>query len=139
MSFFEWLGESMNPGPLGTVHSARHKPVFPPGMKRGRVLLLAVVGWTLLVYGLNTIYHLEEDRWQWALGFAVYLAIAALITPAPDARNMGFAGGLIDHPFRITDDYNRLLAFLLVFLVPGKIIIFAVAATVRLARQKLSP
>jgi hypothetical protein len=100
-------------------------------------LLLTIVGWALLAFLLRIVYHLEEYRGQWASAFGIYLAIAALITPAPDSSNLGWAGGLIDNPFRISDDFNRMLGVLLVVLIPGKIIIFAVATVVRLARNTL--
>ena len=42
--------------------------------------------------------------------------------PEPDYSNLGWFGGLIDNPFRYSDDLNRGLAFLFTFLWPGRFV-----------------
>ncbi len=49
-----------------------------------------------------------------------YLLIAYFVLPEPDYGNMGWFGGLMDNPFRISDDLNRFLFFLRVLLIPGR-------------------
>jgi len=50
----------------------------------------------------------------------VYLLMGYFINPRPDYNNMGWLGGLIDDPFQFSDGYNRFLAFLKFFLLPGR-------------------
>lgn len=57
---------------------------------------------------------------------AAYLVAAYLLRPSPDYSNIGFLGGLIDHPFRYSDDINRFLMFLLAFLWPGRFVATAI-------------
>ena len=53
---------------------------------------------------------------------ALYLFIAASYTVCPDTNNMGFLGGMINNPFRYIDNINRFLVFILIFLIPGKLV-----------------
>jgi len=57
-----------------------------------------------------------------AVATLIYLAIAYHVHPQPDMENIGWLGGLLDHPFRYSDDINRFLVFLVILLWPGRFI-----------------
>ena len=54
--------------------------------------------------------------------FAAYLVFAYFARPEPDIFNVGLMGGLVDHPFRFSDDFNRFLMACKVMLMPGRFI-----------------
>ncbi|WP_266213722.1 hypothetical protein [Paraliomyxa miuraensis] len=59
----------------------------------------------------------------WTSGILLaYLLVAYFIRPRPDFDNIGWLGGLIDNPFRYSDDINRFLMFLMVVLLPGRFV-----------------
>ena len=39
-----------------------------------------------------------------------------------DMNNLGWAGGLFNKPFRISEDVNRFLLFLKIVLLPGRFV-----------------
>lgn len=122
MSLLEWLGEPLNPGPVSVIdHDAPTRPALP----RGLLLIRGLLGLGVIALGvIGALSAAEPGRW---LGlFAAYLLISPLVQPKPDYSNVGWLGGLVDHPFRFSDDINRFLIFALVVLWPGR---FAVTAT----------
>jgi len=122
MGLFEWLGEKFNPGPVGTVRNDDDDS-WQPGSKV-LVWILTLLGVGIFVFFVWSILQ-SEDQWQWTLALVVYLFLARLLTPRPDHSNMGWAGGIIDHPFRISDDFNRWLFVFALLLLPGKIVLYA--------------
>ena len=56
-------------------------------------------------------------------GLFFYLVVAPFVRVRPDYRNVGLVGGLIDHPFRWSDNVNRGLIFAQVVLMPGRFVI----------------
>ncbi|MBI5363614.1 MAG: hypothetical protein HZA53_10585 [Planctomycetes bacterium] len=129
MSWFEWWGESIDPGPLGCVRFERQEP---RRRKRATVLVLGLAALLLLAGWI--LFAAPQFGWPrgWtALGTLLYLAVAFFVRPEPELRNVGWFGGLMDHPFRWSDDVNRWLAMLCIVLVPGR---FASASIVALAR-----
>lgn len=135
MSLFEWLGESVNPGPTGSTKLGARKREPEP---RVVVLLRGFIALTLLgaavgvMAGPMGIRDLTTYR-NVAIGFSVYAFIAHFVHPEPDTSNMGYAGGLIDDPFRISDDHNRFLFFFGLFLAPGRFFAEAFMDNLRLA------
>ena len=79
--------------------------------------------------------HIAMDRvmtminmhYWWIM--ALYVTIAALITPSVDRDNMGLGGTWIDNPFSFDDDYNRAMFKLAIFLLPGKVVWIAIRNT----------
>jgi hypothetical protein len=134
MSLFEWLGESCYPGPVGDVDASR-RPLFQNGLKRIWALLLMTLGLTILVFLVR--FSLHSGGWQGFALLGLYLVLAYFITPNPDTSNVGWMGGLVDHPFRISDDMNRFLVFFYLFLLPGKLVVFALQTLTRFLRLKL--
>lgn len=130
MSLIEWLFESANPGPVGKLEVNQKEP--DDGGKRPKkwlIYLLTLIG--LLLAGVG-FYWVLYTRPHDSAGtiivrlccFALYVGTSHWVSPKPESTNMGWAGGLIDNPFRISDDYNRLLLLSQVLLLPGKFIAF---------------
>jgi hypothetical protein len=117
MSLFEIIGEWIAPAPAGSLGlhpRARQLPSTAMVMGRAAVSIVSLAA--LLVYlGLP----------NGMTGVAVclgYVFLATVLRPEPDLSNVGWFGGLVDHPFRITDDINRFLIFLLLAFWPGRIV-----------------
>lgn len=124
MSLFEWIGESINPGSTGTFGIGGRDRAPRP---RWAIILCLVItlamlgGWFYLlwqVFGLRSMRPLGYA----GLGTLAYLAISYLVRPEPDLENLGWLGGLIDHPFRFSDDINRGMLLLAALLLPGQFI-----------------
>lgn len=136
MSLLEWLGESRNPGPVGDVHLT---PPPPEGGPPARIVVRALVALALLAavtwYAIDDALEVGGTPLAPAL-LVAYLALSAFVSPEPDADNIGYARGLVDDPFRWSDDANRTLLFLAVALAPGRFVIGALLDAVRLARGR---
>ena len=124
MSLFEWFGESSNPGPVGTVDvQSRSRG------RRPRIGVLVCFGLAAVFLGLWAYFVLGVwGVWSAtglvgvAVGTGGYLFLGYTVHPKPDMSNVGWAGGLFDHPFRYSDDINRSLIFLTVALWPGRFV-----------------
>lgn len=118
---FGWLFERRDPQPVGTIEGG-HPPPFT-----GRRLFVALRGLAgAALIGWAVLLAFGSTRPLRMLGLlATYLVVAYLVHPRPDRSNLGVARGLIDHPFRWSDDKNRMLLGLQIVLYPGR---FAVAA-----------
>lgn len=123
MSFFEFLGESYNPGPTGHVERRKEGP-RPP--KNWVVLLWGILAAAALFIALYWILDSFDGNWKALLfrtGFLLLYLIAAFhLRISIPADNIGLWGTPIDHPFRISDDYNRFLVFVEVILLPGRLV-----------------
>lgn len=135
MSLFEWLGESFHPGPVGTIDTNK-QPLFENRPKKRWAIFFMLVGLALFVYCLWFIAQ-SGSKLSLLLFFLIYLCIAYLVTPKPDTRNVGWFGGLIDHPFRISDDLNRFMLFFYLLLLPGKLMLFGLQTFYRLIKYNL--
>ncbi len=124
MSLFEWLGEGFNPGGIGSVEfNGRDRGSRP----RFAVILCFLIAATLLGLWFHLLWNVFELRSAKEPGIAViaslaYLVFAYFVHPQPDMDNIGWLGGLFDHPFRYSDDINRFLIFLVIVLWPGRFI-----------------
>lgn len=123
MGFLEWWGESYNPGGVGGFEQPTHKPIH----KRWAVLTRFAVSAAAIGAGLYFLfaYGVEPTHKTVALTMGatfVYLFLSFVIRPAPDMNNIGWLGGLMDHPFRYSDDINRVLLWLKLLLLPGRLI-----------------
>lgn len=133
MSLLEWFLEPANPGPVGKVEVNPPEPDDdgePP--KKWLIYLAAIIGLCFAGIGLywiinNLLYEGPVRTLGKLFLFGLYIAISLFIKPSPDHSNIGWMGGLIDHAFRISDDYNRLLLFTQIILLPGKLIAYCLA------------
>lgn len=122
MSLFEWWMERGKEAPDGElrVGSPEREGRSPEAIAlRGAIAVVVLAA--LLSYVVTNV----EDRRDllFYLGLlAFYLGAAFWLSPEPDADNMGMAGGIIDHPFRYSDDVNRRLLLLRVLLAPGRFV-----------------
>lgn len=131
MSFLEWFLEPTNPGPVGKVEMNAPEPDDdgePP--KKWLIWLVITIGLFLVGISLywvfyNLLYVGAKPVLFKLCGLALYVIISHSLTVKPDYSNMGWLGGLVDNPFRISDDYNRWLAFFQAILVPGKLIAYS--------------
>lgn len=136
MSLLEWLGEARNPGPSGGVSVG---PPPPNGGSPRRIVMRAIIAVILL--GVATWYAVAAALEPYGtlvapIVLVVYLLASAFLHPEPDADNMGYLGGAIDNPFRISDDANRTMLMLAAVLVPGKFVVGALVDAWRLGRGR---
>jgi len=132
MGLLEWFLESGNPGPVGKVEINRSEPDGgddgePP--KKWLVYIAVLIGLFLAATGLYWVFNNSNnestERMLTKFGYLVlYVIIGHFIRAAPDHSNVGWLGGLVDNPFRISDDYNRWLLFAQIALLPGKFIAY---------------
>lgn len=120
MSLFELLGEKKNPGSIGGFEKSSRVKI---DLNLSTLLLKTIP----LVGALTWIYITVSDRTFNLKLLAIMIMILFLyglagywINPKPDYNNIGWLGGLIDHPFRFSDDINRHLIFMKIFLLPGR-------------------
>ena len=135
MSLFEWFGESFNPGPVGHI-DVTGRPLFAKPVKRFWAIAVMFAGFAVLYFGALLILSFTHP-WVLCLGFVLYLLLCYFLTPVADSSNIGWAGGLINNPFRISDDINRFLIIFYLFLLPGKLVVFAFQTLYRLVKYNL--
>jgi hypothetical protein len=124
MGFYEFWGEQVDPGKVGKVElGTEHEACRCKPLVIGRFLVVAIALpaiWTI------TIPLVPLPAWQAAAavigGTLIYVAVSYLVDPQPEMDNLGPAGGMIDHPWRYSDDINRTLVGLAVILGPGRFI-----------------
>ena len=131
MGLFEWIGESFNPGPVGTVERDVENDWQP--RNKFIIWLLTVLGIGMFSFFLWGVLQ-WNNKWEGVLLLTLYLFLSWFLTPKPDHRNMGWFGGTIDNPFRISDDFNRAQLFFAAFLIPGKIILHSAQTIINTIR-----
>ena len=117
MGLLEMIAEWRRPHPIGTVDVGR-----PALGERAAWMVLAHVVISVALLALGIIFIGIPNGVAGVIGCVVYVVLATILHPRPDYSNVGLLGGLIDHPFRWSDDYNRFLAFLGLFLWPGRVV-----------------
>jgi hypothetical protein len=132
MGLLELLFEKSNPGPIGEMSAHGKKPEEP---KRGELMFKWIV--SIAIIGL--VFKSTVSSSGAAIGFIIILTIYCfagyLIMPKPDYSNMGWAGGLLDNPFRFSDDINRMLFGLKVLLYPGRFVAVTLVQTFLLIKK----
>ena len=134
VSLFEWLGESANPGPVGSVDVGGQDR-----SKRSRAVVIvcflfavaALAGWVYLVLA---VFEVRSVGGLVGIGVAtlLYLVLGYFVHPKADTSNLGWLGGTMDHPFRYSDDLNRALLGIMIVLLPGRFVSEGVVDMVRL-------
>lgn len=138
MSLFEWFSESYNPGPVGRIRTRRQGEERKPP-KRIWIVLIAMAGQALFWF----IIYLIAGQNNWsavAIGLCVlivYIILSFFLEPEPNYENFGWLGGFVDNPFRISDDFNRFLAFLYIILLPGKCMAYGFIFTYQIFRYNI--
>jgi hypothetical protein len=124
MGLLEWIGESYDPGEIGSVQVGRGEP---PRRSAAAVITCFVITVGLLLAAYLGLYFgfpdLGWNSWLIIAGVSLgYFLLAYFIRPAPDMENIGWLGGMIDHPWRYSDDINRTLLMFLIVLYPGRFV-----------------
>lgn len=121
MGLIEFIGELIRPGKIGTVDITKRKKEKHLGMLIAKTILsIAIVTVVYyLIYGIS--FHITEVL-LFITVMALYSAAGYFILPKPDYSNMGWFGGIFDNPFKISDDVNRMLVFVMIILMPGRLI-----------------
>lgn len=140
MSFLEWFLEPANPGPVGNIEVTPPEPDDDEPPKKWLILLAMGIGVILASISLYWVFYdlayvgavpvLFKLCW-----LILYSLISHSVTATPDYTNVGWLGGVIDNPFRISDDYNRLLVYIQVILLPGKLIAYSLVMSWFLGRH----
>ncbi|MPR37305.1 hypothetical protein GBK04_29250 [Cytophagaceae bacterium SJW1-29] len=142
MSFIEWFLEPANPGPIGKLglNSPESDDDDDKPPRKWLIWLAVVVG--LILFGVGLFWAFQDLSHRAALPIisrlcylALYILIGHLITAKPNYTNVGWVGGLIDNPFRISDDYNRWLVFIKAILLPGKLIAYSLIMSWHLSKH----
>lgn len=125
MGLFEILFERKNPGSVGSIeknkHQNEHNEHINVPILIIRMLLSLFIIYILLYLAVLNNYSLPRLIIFTILLF-LYCFISYKYIPRPDNSNVGLLGGLFDHPFRYSDDINRMLIGLLILLYPGRFI-----------------
>lgn len=125
MSIFEWFCERKN---LEAVGSVEIKERVLPSRSNGAITFRFLVAFALVslfyysLYSSASLITLKIFIVP-SLLLLLYCFLGYFIKPKPDTSNMGWAGGLINNPFKITDNWNRNLMTLKIILMPGAFIV----------------
>lgn len=135
MGLFEYLCERRNPGNVGDIQKNK-QPVEPVGFVLIVVKLIISI---TIISGAFYITVMQDFSIAHTIIFAlialVYCTISYNFVPRPDTSNMGLLGGLIDHPFKFTDDLNRNLLVLFIVMYPGRFISTTIVQTFLLIKR----
>ena len=134
MGLLEFIGESISPGKMGSIDVTK-------GRKEKRIGILIVK--TILSIGIVVVlYHLilgksvhVKELLLFIAAIAVYSSAGYFISPKPDYSNIGWFGGVFDNPFKISDDINRALIFIMIILMPGRLISTTVVSWIDFLKQ----
>ncbi len=130
MSLLEWSLEPANRGPIGKVEINPPEPNDGEPPRKWLVWVAVVIGLLCLGIGLyGVFYDLPAEGAKLVLfklgSLALYVVISHFVTVTPNYTNVGWVRGLLDNPFRISDDYNRRLIVMQAILLPGKLIAYS--------------
>lgn len=132
MSLMEDIEAELEPGPIGEL--VEEEPPRDP-RPRWHMIVRAVLGLVMVVTPLVVAFVMAPFSVTRVIvvvtALSTYLVLAHYLRPSPDWSNMGWMGGALDNPFRISDDANRVLLFLSIVLWPGR---FATTAILDLFR-----
>lgn len=118
MSFLEY-GNKNNPKDIGTL--AHDTPIQVPELTP-KFFIWPIIAFIIICLIEGFILAFSHSFIETVI-FGFYLTLSAVFAPKPNLDDIGFAGGLIDHPFKITDDINRHLLGIKILLAPGKFLI----------------
>jgi hypothetical protein len=135
MGLIEILFEKRNPGSIGSVQK-NNQPIRHVGMP---LLILKLLVSLAIISGLFYFTVWNSMSIKSIIAFIVILLVYCVIgynvIPKPDTSNVGLLGGLFDHPFRYSDDLNRMLIMLFIVLYPGRFISTTAVQIMRLFKK----
>ncbi|WP_020607015.1 hypothetical protein [Spirosoma spitsbergense] len=129
MRLFAWFLED-EPGTIGKLEIDAPQSDKEPPPKKWMIWLGIFLGILFNELALKWIF----DMWHSVpisqsivklAGLCFYVGSSHRLTAKPDYSNMGWFSGLVDNPFRSSDNVNRWLVYLQVFLLPGKLMAYS--------------
>jgi len=146
MSLFEiWCEQyDRNPKPVGNIdvnteHIAQRSGwvVLMKALLASAVvgLMAAMATYTIPLEGWNLVASVSGS-------ILIYVGLAFFVVPRPNADNLGWMGGMMDDPFRFSDDRNRWLLNMAILLAPGQFVagtVLDVAAMFGVSSQGEAP
>jgi uncharacterized membrane protein len=93
-------------------------------------LASGAIGWIV------SISTSSSDVAMGVLALFAYLVAGYVIALRPDYDDVGWLGGLVNNPFRLTDNFNRWLVFLNAVLLPGRFVSTGIRDLVNVARGR---
>lgn len=135
MGLIEFIGELIRPGKIGTVDITKREKEKRIGMLIVKTILsIAIV--TVLYYLIFAISFNIKELIVFIAVMVVYSVAGYFILPKPDYSNVGWLGGVFNNPFRISDNVNRMLFFIMVILMPGRLISTTVLSWIELLKKE---
>lgn len=130
MGIFEIIGELINPGPVGKVGLSDNDCNVRQKLIPVRfVVSLIIVGLIEYLLLFQTKYKIDlASILHVNIALIIYLLISLFINVKPDYDNLGWVPFLINHPFRFSDNINRLLVIINLMFAPGKFISKSIVA-----------
>ena len=122
----------LEPGPVGNLDVGERKRGHR--FRNEVIVRFAIAAALLVLWAVFVILRLRSGNAMamGAAGTIVYLFAAYVMHPKADETNLGWFGGLMNNPFRFSDNINRFLLLLKVFLLPGRFISEALVDMVRM-------
>lgn len=128
MQFVTWLWEII---PVAAVDN-EVEPRLPENMRQRRrlsILLTAILAVACCIAPMIWIASRTPGTidafWNVVfvfIGEVIYLFLARYLILEPDMENLGWYGGLMNDPFQIADNHNRIILFFKSILLPGRMI-----------------
>ncbi len=146
-NMFEWWCERFNPGPVATVQYGRGSTSGLPGILivLKFLILCGLAGWGVVWVALEVLpgwfkgEHYPRAVAGWVAIIMAYLGLGYIVRPQVPMDNIGWFGGLMNHPFRISDDWNRFVLLIVVLLYPGRIVAESIVDLWDLAFATITP
>ena len=85
-------------------------------------LLRFVLAMGGIAWGIYWMFQTSANFYYGLGGLLIYSVLGYVVHPEPDWQDMGCLGALFDNPFRISDNFNRILSVLLLCLLPARFI-----------------
>ena len=129
MKWLDWLLED-KPGPVGKLQVDARQPLDQPPPKKWMIwtaILLGVACWEVgLLWVVAQWPKLTISHGLLKLGgLSLYVWVSYRVSAKPDHANLGWWNGLLDNPFRSSDNVNRWLLYLQALLLPGKLMAYS--------------
>jgi len=124
MGLFEWLWERNHRNRTG--YTELHKKRELTGRSNGLIIfnfILSIAVLSLPFLGFEQYPLAIPKKYLLVLILeSVYILAGYYFHPKSNSSNYGWMGGLMDNPFRISDDINRALLTFKIILYPGRML-----------------
>ena len=133
MGIFEFLGDNRKEN-VGTIEIEERE-------FKEESFLAAFLKFLASAAAIALVAVLARPSLGYSLLLLAYLALGYGLRIEPNTRDLGLLGGLLDHPFKYTDDLNRALLWAKILLFPGRLVAtpivgFAKQVAARLRRAR---